>query len=99
MWHDAGVARTKTWIPEDTFGARLALIRQQLGGWNVKRTADLCGLDDQKWRNWEAGRNRPRDYPLVCRQIAERTGADYAWLMMGGPLARALTKWYPRVAA
>jgi hypothetical protein len=89
----------KPWIPEDTFGARLALIRQHLGGWNVKRTAEHCGLDDQKWRNWEAGRNRPRDYPLVCRQIAERTAVDYVWLMTGGRLPVPSTRWYPGVAA
>jgi hypothetical protein len=80
---------TETWVPVDTFGARLALIRQYLGGWNTKRAADHCGLDDQKWRNWESGRHKPRDYPEVCRAISDRCGVDYVWLMVGGPLIRS----------
>ena len=94
MWHHMSVAVVEEWIPEDTFGARLALIRQHLGGWNVARTAELCGLDDQRWRNWEAGRSRPRDYPLVCRQIAARTGVSFIWVLAGGPLRSPSTKWY-----
>lgn len=74
------------WVPQDTFGARLAVLRQALGGWNVKRTADACSLDDQKWRNWEAGKSKPRDLETVARQIADATGCDYVWLMAGGPL-------------
>lgn len=74
------------WVPRDTFGARLALVRQTLGGWNVKRAADACGVDDQSWRNWEAGKGTPRDYEMVCRKIADATGCDYRWLMAGGPL-------------
>lgn len=83
------------WVPTDTFGARLALIRQQLGGWNVKRIATLCDVDDQSWRNWEKGPGKPRDYPTICRQIANATGANYEWLMVGGPL---LTDRYPDYA-
>lgn len=74
------------WVPADDFAARLALIRQALGGWNVKRTADLCGIDDQSWRNWEAGRGKPRDYEEVCRRIARATDCDLRWLLAGGPL-------------
>lgn len=73
------------WIPEDTFGARLALVRQQLGGWNVKRAAAHCGIEPENWRRWEAGR-LPRDVSTVARQIARATGVDYRWLMLGGPL-------------
>lgn len=69
----------------DTFGARLAVVRQSLGGWNVKRAADLCGVDDQSWRNWEQG-SKPRDMEATCRQIAKATGFNYEWLMIGGPL-------------
>lgn len=74
------------WVPSDTFAARLALIRQRLGGWNVKRVADFCGIDDQSWRNWEAGKGKPRDYEDACRKIADATGCDRRWLMAGGPL-------------
>jgi transcriptional regulator with XRE-family HTH domain len=89
-----GVVTEQPWRPEDSFGARLALVRQYLGGWNVARTARRCGIDDQAWRNWEAGRNRPQDYPAVCRRISDALGADYVWLMIGGPLPPASTKWY-----
>jgi hypothetical protein len=73
-------------VPLDTFGARLAIVRQHMGGWNVKRVADHCGLDDQKWRNWEAGRSNPRDMPAICRQISDACEIDYVWLIAGGPL-------------
>lgn len=76
------------WVPRDTFAARLALVRQWLGGWNVKRAATLCEIDDQSWRNWEAGASRPRDYETICARIADRTGCDLRWLMAGGPLTR-----------
>ena len=70
-------------IPLDSFGFRLAGTRQYMGGWNVKRTADYCGIDDQRWRNWEAGTHRPQDYPSVCRQIADALRIDFRWLMLG----------------
>jgi hypothetical protein len=85
--------------PVDTFGARLALMRQALGGWNIKRTADFCGVSDEAWRNWEAGRTLPRDYPGMCHRIAGRLDFDVAWVMMGGPLVAPSTKWYSAVAA
>lgn len=84
--HDDTPPIPAPWVPLDTFGARLAVLRQHLGGWNVKRAADACGLDDQKWRNWEAGKSKPRDLEGVARQIADATGVDYVWLMAGGPL-------------
>lgn len=74
------------WVPADDFAARLALVRQALGGWNVKKTAELCDIDDQSWRNWEAGKGKPRDYEAVCRKIANATGCELRWLLAGGPL-------------
>lgn len=79
-------------LPLETFGTRLAIVRQYLGGWNVKRTASACGIDDQTWRNWEAGRNLPHDLEGVCRRISEALGIDYVWLMVGGPLRTRPTK-------
>lgn len=81
------------WVPTDTFAARLALVRQHLGGWNVKKAATLCGIDDQSWRNWEAGKGAPRDYEVVCRRIADATGCDLRWLMAGGDLAIPMSRW------
>jgi len=87
-------AKTNPRRPEDTFGTRLAIMRAASGGWNVKRTAEHCGLDDAAWRNWEAGRNLPRDYITVCHRIADRLGFEFEWVALGGALAQPSTKWY-----
>jgi transcriptional regulator with XRE-family HTH domain len=70
------------WVPEETFGARLALIRQRYG-WNVKQAAIACRLPVQSWRGWERDHMQPRRYLEVCRIVAEATGADYDWLLDG----------------
>jgi transcriptional regulator with XRE-family HTH domain len=70
------------WVPELTFGARLALIRQRYG-WNVKEAAIACRLPVQSWRGWERDHMQPRRYVEVCRMIAEATGADYDWVLDG----------------
>src|SRR5215469_10390388 len=85
-------AKAKPRRPVDTFGTRLAIMRQSMGGWNVKKTADFCGFDDQAWRNWESGRSLPRDYERVCRRLADRLGFDVTWVALGGPLAPLSTK-------
>lgn len=72
------------WVPEDTFGARLALIRQR-NGWNTIEAARVCGLNDQSWRNWEAG-TMPRNEQRTAAKIAKASGASYTWLLTGGPL-------------
>lgn len=74
------------WVPKDSFGVRLAMIRVELGGLNVKKAAEMCGLNDQSWRNWEAGSGSPRDYETVTAQIAAATGCDLHWLRAGGDL-------------
>lgn len=72
-------------IPQDTFGTRLAIIRQAMG-WSASKAAFNCGdLGEQNWRNWEDGK-RPRDYEAVCHRIAAATGFDLDWIMRGGPL-------------
>lgn len=78
------------WVPIDSFGARLALVRQHLG-LNVKEAAKRCDINDQSWRNWEAGK-APRGMDRVARKIATALAVDYTWLMVGGPLrSRCLT--------
>lgn len=69
------------WVPEDTFGARLALIRQRMY-WNVKQAAEGCGLNYQSWHNWEHG-GLPRDLVGTARQIARATGCNERWLVLG----------------
>lgn len=70
------------WLPMNTFGARLALIRQRMG-WNTTEAAAACGLNDQSWRNWEK-EGGVRDFPQVCAKIAAATGCSLGWLMHGG---------------
>jgi hypothetical protein len=84
MSEQTSVVELDSWIPQDSFGARLALIRQHLHV-NVNRAALMCGLDGENWRNWESGKN-PRDFELVCHKIAEATGCSIGWLMMGGAI-------------
>lgn len=79
---------SEPWIPRDTFGARLALVRQHMG-WNTAQAAAACGLGDVNWRKWEHGRS-PRNVHEVARQIADRTGCDYSWLMLGSSGGLAL---------
>lgn len=76
----------EAWVPSDTFGARLALLRQRMR-WNTQTAAEECDLNPESWRQWERGRH-PRDIHDVARKIAERTGCDYTWLMVGGTLRR-----------
>ncbi len=72
---------TVGWVPEDTFGSRLAQVRQRMG-WNIKEAAQECGLPPQSWRNWESG-HAPRDLAEVCRKISEHTGVSAEWLVFG----------------
>lgn len=76
-----------SWVPEETFGARLVMVRRCLG-WNIKEAAARTGLDDGSWSNWERGAS-PRDKADIVERIAAATGADREWLMWGTPSARA----------
>lgn len=87
-------APSEPWVPTDTFGSRLALIRQHFG-WNVLEAATACGLNDQTWRNWEAGTS-PRGMDKVARQIADATGCDYRWLLVGNGCS-STNPWSPVV--
>ena len=69
------------WVPMDTFGTRLAIVRQHMG-WNTAEAGEACGVNDQTWRNWEAGRS-PRKFEDVCHKIADASGCSYLWLMAG----------------
>lgn len=86
------------WVPSaDTFGARLALVRQHLG-LNVKAAAERAGLDHSSWGTWERGR-QPRDLLEKAKQISERLGVDRTWLLTGLPPTDRDTvrcpRWYP----
>lgn len=70
------------WTPDDTFGARLALIRNRMG-WNMSEAATHCGTTDQSWRNWETGEAKPRAMDDIVAAIAKASGCDPVWLMFG----------------
>lgn len=78
------MSTAEAWIPEDTFAARLALIRTQLR-LNVKQAAERCEISEVTWRSWERGA-RPQAMDKVVRKIADKLGADPNWLMWGGAL-------------
>ena len=66
---------------DDTFGARLALVRQHMGWGNVKEAALACGLPVQSWRGWERDNRIPRDIVSICQAVAAATGCDVHWLL------------------
>jgi hypothetical protein len=77
------------WIPtDDSFGARLALIRQRMAWGNVKEAATECGLPTESWRTWERDGVEPRGLMRIAQQISDKTGCDLAWLV-GGSAFRA----------
>lgn len=84
---------TATWIPTDTFGARLLLLRKQKG-LTVEQAAKVCGLATPTWTTWENGAH-PRDFIRAVSRISEHLGVDRDWLTWGGPLAGDTTsRWF-----
>lgn len=75
-------AEPQTWVPELTFGARLALVRHRMG-WNIKEAAAACGLPAQSWRGWEVQGREPHRLTTIAAIIASRTDCDYLWLVHG----------------
>ena len=73
------------WVAEDTWGARLALVRQRMG-WNYEQAGQACTIEPETWRQWEKVGRSPRKIHEVARRIADVSGANYVWLMAGGPL-------------
>lgn len=81
---------TEAWIPTDTFGTRLFIIRKQRE-LTVEAVAKICGVAQPTWTTWEKGAH-PRDLVGTVRKIAEALDVDRDWLMWGGPL-RDDTTW------
>ncbi len=73
------------WIPADTLGTRLVLVRRQLG-LTQRAAADKCGLTFGEWQSIEDGR-AARGLDVKIARISLALGVDRAWLAWGGPLA------------
>jgi hypothetical protein len=78
----------------DTFGARLALIRQRMGWGNVKTAAEQCGVPVETWRSWERDNRVPSRLTTIAMTIATRTGCDYLWLVHGPNRGNTLSRAY-----
>jgi transcriptional regulator with XRE-family HTH domain len=71
------------WIAtDDSFGARLALVRQRMG-WNIAQAARECGLGTENWRLWEQAGRTPSRLTTIAMAIATKTGCDFLWLVHG----------------
>jgi transcriptional regulator with XRE-family HTH domain len=76
--------RPQGWTPDlNTFGARLALLRQAMGWGNVAEAANQCSIPVASWRNWERDNREPRGLVNVALKIAGVTGVDHRWLIEG----------------
>lgn len=86
------VEHASPWRPSDSFGARLLLIRKELG-LSQEEAALRCGLEAGSWSKWENGTS-PRALPVVVHKIVSALGVDRDWLIWGGELAPPSNIWY-----
>lgn len=70
------------WVPADSFGQRLMLVRRSLG-LSVKEIALATGFHYATWSTWENGR-LPSDVLDVVRRLSDTYGVDRDWLLWGG---------------
>lgn len=78
------------WIPENSFGARLRMVRRELG-LSVEDVADVCGLSASTWSYWERG-GHPQKMNETVDKITQATGVDRDWLMWGSvPTSRLVS--------
>lgn len=80
-----GMSTHTDWVPEDTFGGRLILLRHELA-LTTEEIAARCDLKTPTWSTWERGAS-PRNMSAVVAKVALATGVSRAWLMWGGPLS------------
>jgi transcriptional regulator with XRE-family HTH domain len=77
------LATNEPWVPTQTFGTRLLLVRRELGV-TVKEAATKCGIHYATWSTWENG-SKPSDMVRVVDDISTGLGVDRQWLMWGQP--------------
>jgi hypothetical protein len=86
-----------TWVPLDTFGTRLILLRRHLQV-SVDEISPKCGQSPHTWATWERGAT-PRNMATVVAAISASVGVDRDWLMWGGPLSeRDASPWLLPIA-
>lgn len=76
------------WVPTDTFGSRLLLVRAELH-LSCEEAASKCGLKAPTWNTWERG-SSPRNMAAVVDAIHQGLGVDRDWLMWGGSRSRCV---------
>ena len=81
MRPNIGTERGDDWVPSESFGWRLKLLRADLG-LTAHEAADLCHISRDTWGSWERGKFPQRMHDVVV-QIADATGVDRGWLMWG----------------
>jgi transcriptional regulator with XRE-family HTH domain len=74
------------WRPQDTFGARLVLVRREKK-MSVEVAAATCGVSQATWSTWERGA-QPRKLVEIVTTISDALGVDRDWLMWGGALTQ-----------
>lgn len=80
------------WVPGDTWGARLALVRQ-VTGWNYEQAGAACDIEPETWRQWEKKGRSPRRIHDIARQIADASKCNYLWLV-AGDVAVPRSRWF-----
>lgn len=70
-----------TWIPPESFGARLLLLRHAQG-LTVEAAARACDIPHPTWSTWEHGA-KPRDILDVVQRIVCAFDVDRDWLLWG----------------
>ena len=81
--------RKQGWIPANTFGNRLRLLRHDLG-MSVYELAELTNgeVSHASLSNWERG-GRPQKAERAIKTIADATGVSETWLLTGSTDAEA----------
>jgi transcriptional regulator with XRE-family HTH domain len=81
------ITKTKPpgWRPTDTIGARLILMRRELG-LTQREAASLSGIPFGQWQGLEDDERHPRALDVKVQRIVRAFNVDRDWLIWGGPL-------------
>lgn len=71
-----------TWVPEDTFGSRLARARKA-SGLSAEEAAARCEIKPSTWKAWEREAWLPHDMAGVAVTIERCLGVDRRYLLWG----------------